>query len=474
MKIPMFGYENIQVSPFKLQALVNLQVIKKINEHSILTFTGIIPDGEKDSYIETVEAKTQVEINLTDADGKTVPFFKGKATKVQVKTVRSIYYLEVEALSHTYDLDIKVKNRSFQNGAMTYTDMFKKVIADYPGADLKDTASKGATLETFAIQYRMTDWQYLKLKASLFHAGLIPADAYDKPKFYIGIPDEDPKGELDNYHYSVRKNLRKYKISSENYNSAVQESDFVYYEVETSQILNLGDQINFKGKPLYVYEAVSIMENSQLKNRYMLAPKDGLSQDTIYNQALIGASIQGKVISVFKDNVRVHLEIDKEQKEAEAFWFPYASVYTAEGNSGWYCMPEVGDQVQIYFSEHSEANAAAVSSLRQDSTEGKNNKVKNPDVKYFRTKSGKELMFSPSEIVITGKDGEVFIRLNDKDGIELYSKQGIKIVSKEDVTIESDKKVNITAKDSIAMKCKDSDLKMDGNTIIKGYEIKSN
>ncbi|HEY8463675.1 MAG TPA: phage baseplate assembly protein V [Bacillota bacterium] len=474
MKIPMFGYEHLQIAPFKLQELIKLEITRKINEHSKLVFTGIIPDSQKDSYAETVEAKTSIEVNLAGPGGKLTPFFKGIATKVQVKVDRDVYYLEVEALSHTYEMDIKVKSRSFQNGAMTYTDMFKSVIADYPKADLIDTATQGATLGTFAIQYRMTDWQYLKLKASVFHAGLIPADIFDAPKFYIGIPESNPKGELNNFHYRVRKNLRKFMTAAENHNPNLQESDFIYYEVETGQILNLGDRINFKGKELYVYEAVAIMEQSQLKNRYLLAPKGGLSQETIYNPALTGASIQGKVLAVSKDKVRVHLEIDKEQKEAEAYWFPYTSVYTAEGNSGWYCMPEVGDSVQIYFPGHSEANAAAVSSVRQDSSEGKNNKVSNPDVKYFRTKSGKELMFSPSEIVITGKDGEVFIRLNDKDGIELYSKHGVKIISKEDVTIESEKKVNITAKEAIAMKCKDSNLQMDGNTTIKGYEIKAN
>jgi phage baseplate assembly protein gpV len=474
MILPSLGYETIQIAPFKVKELQELQIVRKINAHTRLTFTAIIPSDQKDSYIESVETTTQVAVSLTGTDGQTIPFFKGPAAKVQVKAVRDIYYLEVEAFSHTYDLDIKVESRSFQNGAMTYTDMFKQVIAAYPGADLKDTASQGATLKTFAIQYRMTDWEYLKQKASLFHAGLIPADTFDQPKFYIGVPEGDSQGELDNFHYSVRKNIGGFRISSENYNSSLQEADCVSYEVETGQILNLGDQINFKGQPLYVYEATSVMEQGLLKHSYSLAPKGGLSQDTIYNPTLVGASVQGKVLAVAKDNVRVHLEIDQEQKEAEAYWFPYTSVYTAEGNSGWYCMPEVGDFVRVYFPGHDETQAAAVSSVRQDSNDGANNKVSNPDIKYFRTKSGKELMFSPSEIVITGKDGEVFVRINDQEGIEIYSKQGIKLTSQKDLTLESAQKITIAAQKELTMECRDSNLKMDGTTSIKGYEIKTN
>ena len=211
-----------------------------------------------------------------------------------------------------------------------------------------------------------------------------------------------------------------------------------------------------------------------LKHYYLLAPRGGLSQPLLYNQRLVGASVQGKVIEVARDNVRVHLEVDPEQNQAEAYWFPYSSVYTAEGHSGWYCMPEVGDYVRIYFPDQQDENAVAVSSVRKDSSEGETNKVSNPDIKYFRTKSGKELMLAPGEIVITGKDGEVYIRLNDQDGIEIFSKQGIKFVSQKDVIIESQQKVCVTAQEEILMQCKDSNIKLDGNTSIKGYEIKSN
>lgn len=474
MKLPMLGYENIQITPFKLQELLELKVVRKINEHTRLSFTGIVPEDQKDSYVLSVEAKTQIEVNLTGADGSAKPFFKGPVTRVQVKAVRDIYYLQVEAVSYTYDLDIKVKSRSFQNSGLTYTDLIKRVLADYPGADFHDTATKGVQLGGFAIQYQETDWNFLKRVASQFHACLIAADFFDRPKLYFGIPEGDLKGELDNYRYSVRKNFKDYRSSCQNYNSSLQESDFIYYEVETGEILNLGDQVKFQGRLLYVCEAVSVMEDSLLKHIYLLAPQGGLSQKPLYNQALAGASIQGKVLAVAKDKIRVHLEIDREQKPEEAYWFPYASIYTAEGHSGWYCMPEVGDYVRVYFPDHDLANAVAVSSVRQDTKESENNKVSNPDIKYFRTKSGKELMFSPNEIVITGKDGEIFIRLHDREGIEIHSKTGIRLSTASDLMLESAAKVIISAQQEIAMECQDSKVQLDGSTTIKGYEIKAN
>ena len=207
MVLPKLGYENIQINPFKIQELKELRIVKKINEHTRLTFTGIIPPDQKDSYIDSADSKTKVEVSLLESDNNTTPFFKGLVTKVQVKAVHNVYYLQVEAFSYTYEMDIKVKSRSFQNGTMTYSDMIKQVIADYPGSDMMDTASQGATLKSFAVQYCLTDWQYLKQKASLFHAGLIPADTVDSPKFYFGVPEGSPKGDLDNFNYIVRKNI---------------------------------------------------------------------------------------------------------------------------------------------------------------------------------------------------------------------------------------------------------------------------
>lgn len=469
----MIACENIQIAPFELIRLVDLKIVKRINEHTLVTFSGVVPEAEKDSYIEAAKAQTKVEINLTLGAANT-PLFKGLVTRIQVKNVRDVYHLEVEAVSHTYALDIQVKNRSFQDQAMAYTDLVKQVIKDYQGTDVKDSVSKGAKLEQLTVQYAETDWQFLKRMASRFQAGLFAADTFEKPKFFFGIPEGESQAELVNFHYTVRKELARFRNVAQNHQPQAQEDDFVYYDVETDRVLNLGDQVKYQKQSLYVYRMVAQLEESFLKFNYLLAPQGGLTQKTLYNQQLVGASLQGKVIEVVKDNVRVHLDIDPEQPKDKAYWFPYSSVYTAEGHSGWYCMPEIGDCVRVYLPDREEKNAVALSSVRQDSAQGQNNKVSDPDVKYFRTKSGKELMLAPGEIVLSGKDGEVFIRLNDGDGIEIHGKAKVKIYSKEDVTIESEKQVNIGAAELLSIKCKDSDIKLDGTTNLKGYEIKSN
>jgi hypothetical protein len=46
------GYDQIQIYPFELVELEQLTLTKKINEHTRLYFTGIIPEDMQDSYVE--------------------------------------------------------------------------------------------------------------------------------------------------------------------------------------------------------------------------------------------------------------------------------------------------------------------------------------------------------------------------------------------------------------------------------------
>ncbi|MEZ2661317.1 hypothetical protein [Aneurinibacillus aneurinilyticus] len=281
-------------------------------------------------------------------------------------------------------------------------------------------------------------------------------------------------GKLEDFHYTIKKRLSDFRISSENDRKTGTESDFIYYEVETDKVLDIGSEVQFKGKMLVVCEVYTEMKDSLLKHQYIICSKKGMEQHTVYHQEITGISLQGKVIAVEKDNVKVHLDIDKEQSIATAWWFPYSTAYTAEGNSGWYCMPELNDYVRIYFPSRKEEEAIAMGSVRKDSEIKEKNKLGNPDIKYFRTAFGKELMFSPEEIVITGKDGEIFIKLNEKDGIQIFSTKNIHIISQADIAMNAEKRVTLSAKEEINLTCKESRITLNGSTSISGKEVKTN
>jgi hypothetical protein len=130
------------------------------------------------------------------------------------------------------------------------------------------------------------------------------------------------------------------------------------------------------------------------------------------------------------------------------------------------------DHVKLYFPTNKEEEGVITNSIRRRTQGG--DFITDPDVKYFRTKYGKELMFSKDEIMITGKDGEVLIRLIEGEGIEIYSSKDIKIKADKGLFIESGKNISISAGSNINMECKDSQIEMNGITSIKGSKVKTN
>ena len=471
MSVSVIAYNNLKVSPYQLTNLTELKIVKKINEHGKLFLKGIVLESLKDSYIDMTKSKTSIEVAHIDKKSRSKPLFKGIVISIKMKSIRGVYYIELEALSHSFDLDIKLKSRSFQNKDMTYKALIQEVISEYSGADNIDTASNGKNIQAFTLQYNETDWQFLKRMVSRFNEGLIPDCTSDKPKFWFGTPKGIGKSKLEDFNYSVSKRIADFRVSSENFNEGIRENDFIYYEVESNKLLNIGYEVEFKGRSFFVHEVNTFMENSIVKHRYTLAPEKGLSKDTLYNNEIIGLSLQGKVIEVAKDDVKVHLEIDEKQNAGEAWWFKYSSIYSAEGNTGWYCMPEIGDSVMVHFPDNKEENALSISSIRKSNEDSK---LSSPDVKYFRTKSGKELKFSQDEILITAKDGEVYIKLNEQSGIEIFSKSGVKIISQKDISLDSAQKVMISSKEEINITCKESSINMKDNISINGKQVKVN
>ena len=474
MAFAVTTYNDLQVPTYQLSELLELKIVKKISDHAKLFLTGVIPEEQKDKYVHEAQAQTDIVIKYT-VDGKEKPLFKGLISNIQVKVVRDIYYLRVDAISYTHLLDVKLNDRSFLYESMSYSDLLTEVTKPY-GARFNDTASNGAKLEKFILQYNETDWRFLVRMASQLNVGLVPDVTLDKPAFYFGNPNKSSKANLDKVNYTARKDLANFRWASENtLIENVNEMDFFSIELESVEPLEIGSEVEFNKRSYFVGECVTRMYEGVMKHNCVLVPEDGLRRERIFNDQIIGLSLQGQVTKVEKDQVTVELEIDQNGRKKIENTFQYSTIYTAEGNSGWYCMPEVGDFVRVYFPDEVEHHSFALSSVRMNlDIDEKNNKIGNPDVKYFRTREGKELMFSPEEIVISDKDGEIFLRLNDKNGIEIISSQEVKITAKKGIAMDSQKKIVLAAKEQISLACKGAKIQMDGTTQITGKNVKTN
>ncbi|MDR0266763.1 contractile injection system protein, VgrG/Pvc8 family [Paenibacillus sp.] len=484
---------DIRIAPYKIIHLQHMKITKGINKHSTLTFSAIISEEKKDSYVNQTDAETSIKVVIQDDVGKTEHcLFTGLVSKVRVNTVHGVYYLHVEAISHSYLLDIKVKKRSFQNPNISYNSLINEVISSYKNADFIDTATAHKKTNTLIMQYEETDWQFLKRMASRFYTALVPANGFNFPKIYFGVPTGQNKGELSTIYYTVRKDMEEYKKAVDNGVPGVSDTDYMMYEVQSTQLFEPGHEVIFKSHHLVVASVISETRNGIIEHQYKLYPRKGLRQKKIHNEAIIGASIQGKVIQIHRDTIRAKLDMDDQLDANSDYWFPYSTIYASEDNTGWYCMPEIGDNIRIYFPSKKEEEGIAISSVPREipsqptaassksvASHSQNQAVakadkdpkEDPDTKTFYTKYGKLISLGPSSIII--KSGNMFITLDDEKGISIVSDQDISITANGTVALGS-KNILISA-NTVSLSGKENSIELEEEKIlIKGTEIKMN
>ena len=440
------------VFPYDIQSIQELRVEKRVNDHARLFLTGLVSDEMKDRYIDMVNSTDPITVHEIDDSGEVSGIlFDGVVSEISFCMARGVYYIEIEAISHSIRMDLKIRSRSFQHKDMTYDSLFNQVLSEYAGGDHIDNATGTARLEQFTVQYQETDWMFLKRLASRFGAVIVPEARANAPKVWIGLP-EGKRWELANTSYSIRKSMVEGNIGNDY-------SD-ICYSVVTNRRFAIGDTVQFRERELAVTESITELKNGDVMTTYLLSPRLSVFQKELYNECLSGSALEGRVIDVQQDAIRVHLDIDRVQEKQEACWIQYASPYAAEGNSGFYCMPELGDTVQIYFPSNQEDEVIAIQSLHRGQGSPKK---QTPGVKQWGTKYGKELRLGAADATLTAKDNSIFIKLDEEDGVRIQSEHGISL-SSGTLELQAEQKLHINAQQGIYLQCKQSSMVLDGET----------
>ena len=312
----VIGYGELElVSPYEVQTLHDISLIQTVNDHAKLYITGVIPEEKKDSCMKLASSTDLIELYQLKEGQRVRPLFKGHVAELAIRMVRGIYQIELEALSSSFRLDYKPTSRSFQHEQMTYSNMILKVLADYPGSDVIDMASKASTLKQFVLQYKETDWQFLKRMASHFRTVLVPAVDADTPKLWFGLP-EGQVVKLSAANYTLAKDRAVYLHTLHNdIERPMEERDSISYVIESKKILALGDRVLIQNKELVVAKSIARMQKGILTYEYHLLSEAGIRQERLNIPLLSGVSIEDKILEVKKDYVRLHLAIDEAKKK---------------------------------------------------------------------------------------------------------------------------------------------------------------
>ena len=463
-EITLAGFENLEIK--------KLTVTQEVNEHAHLNLYARLAKEDEQNYIEAFNLNKALKFIK---DGKTL--FVGLMRNFQVITVQNVQHVNIDVISLTYLMDIDLRCRSFQNTDMSYDDVLEEVtdIKVYSKSIFTDNVSKGKKINKPIIQYMETDWQFLKRLATHFNSVLIPNVRLDGPAFFFGIPSFGSDN-LKLHNFTSISNFERYRVLSTE--TPLIPFECKSFETEVYKLYELGEKVIVNNITTHVGKTTYSYENSFIRNICVFNIPAGLSTIFAPNLNIAGSSIFGRVLAVARDRVKIHLDIDKDQPIDEAFWYPYATMYASNDETGWYCMPEIDDVVRLYHPDGIEESAMLINSIKPHPTSTvenlpANHRMANPDIKYFRTAFGKELKLRPDGIDIIAKDNTVFITLNDDGTMYFNSNDKISMTAVNDIEIKA-KNVNIEAEEKIELKSKDGTLEMLEDIVVKGKEVRTN
>ena len=475
MPNPRIDYRDIKIkSPYEILGLRDLEIVVDVNKHVILTFTAVVSEEKGKKHVTTSKHTDKIKIEQY-SEGKFVKtLFSGQLYDIDTEVRNDVHYLRVEARSYTYDMDIEKKRRSFQEPGMTYEAMIHSTVKDYNSPDFLPIACEGKNIEVFTLQYDETDWEFQKRMASRFNSVLIPEGRHDSPKFWFGLPEGD-YFDLDEANYTISKVLNPYRDSTRNYDADVSENDFITYEIESPIYMYPGDNVTINKVKTKIAKSVLRMEEGVLRLRYALALEDGIRQNLIRNRRIIGLSIEGTVIDRRADEIKIVLDIDKQNPDCGTRWFKYESNYTVnkKGNEGWYVMPEMGHFVALFMPDELEEHAHAVRSIRRNGDT--HPKTQDPRVKILGTHHYKELRMDNEQLKFTVLNNDktkrfMHLQMQEGKGIEILSDRGIDVYSKEDINILAGK-VKLRAEKGIIFNNQEGSVIMEGSTHFRNMII---
>ena len=347
------------------------------------------------------------------------------------------YYLEIEAITFSGMLDTEVKSRSFQNIEMTYEGLVKEVITDYVPYDFVFSSKNNVKIGKPIFQYKETDWEFLKRIASEIGETIIINSSNEKFLFSFGKEYAKSYSIEDDTYYKAGKDLKSF-YKAGGYEAGFHDTDYFYYEINRKEKYNIGDKITFKNKELYVERYKGIIENEEIIYKYRLCRKNGIWVTKKYNDMIAGASLEGEVLAVDGENVKVKLDIDKKQEEKGNAWFKYSP---PTGNV-MYSMPLVGTKVDLYFPDETMNDPIITNCIRSNG--GSCEKTSDSSKRYFGTEHGSELEMTPNAINIKGGCKEnLSISFDDNVGVILSSPKKLTLKADEEIIFNTPKEVKI-------------------------------
>lgn len=413
----------------------NLIIREEPGEHGILSATVAAEEGAKDFLL--YEERGSVAVYAV-VEKKRKPLFYGIVTQLKVKTNGNQCVIDMEAVTASYQMDLVAKNRSFQDTAMTSRQLIEKVMEPYRQQSHVFFAIPDEELGQIMVQYQETDWAFLNRILSKYGAKAYVDSTTPGICIRAGLMDLEEDADWDSLPFTVSRSMSPTCAEGTLKGQ-------LCYRLEAYDLIPLGEKVSFRDHELYIGRIERNISQGLLSSSYSLYFPEGLRACRYNNPFLSGVSINGAVTSVKRDRIQARLETDAPGKCRRKYFFPFSTVAASPDGSGWYCMPQKGDRVRIFFPTDDEKEGYAITNIQGESAPASDSSMGNPDAKDITTPDGKAVRFVEGGIQLSVGDEKGIITLTNDGKAEIRTDEDIEIGAAETLYFTTEGELSVIA-----------------------------
>ncbi len=342
------------------------------------------------------------------------------------------------AYSCSYLLDIQPKNATFQQTQKLISELIKQVAGGnaniYFGVTDKPIGS-------WAYQNKETDWKFIIRLASMCQAVVMTNANTQKPTISIGRTGKRQNGPIQ-------------VIETFNTNGKTVYRTFT--PMELGMMVYGGDCISY---------VRTFSLGGMIVSDYIASGRTEFTTTVQFNPATECTMLKGTVTEVKKEKVKVFFDsVDGEQDAGSDTWFEYSTPYATGGGafgSGFYCMPEVGDEVRVFIPSADESKAFAFGTVGSA-------QLSDPKIAEWKMPKGQDILFTKEGIRISSGENKVYIDIVSDKGIKIWSDSTIAMDCQENITLYGKERVILEGQNKILLKSSEDKISVWEDQILLG------
>lgn len=385
-------YQSIWIEiPYSIVQILDIKMTAGMNCHASLQVVAICEDEERNQFINQPLEHAIIQAGYRECEKE--PFFTGRVMEAGIAYENGQMTIKLIALSMTREWDMVKRRRTFQNIDYTYKDVIHQVLSAYPDASWKSEVDTDVKIPGFLLQYDETDWEFLCRLASHFETYIMEEPAGEAGQIYFGIPQMDHGHQVDSDCYQISQNLEKYQQYAENVTQGMMLQNNLDWLVFDRNQYKLGETVNWKQVSCQIISVNMEVKEAEIWYSYGLKRSEGVKARYYGNQNISGLSLPATIKERSGNRLRVKFDIDSKYQKGNNHYFTYAIETTS-----WYCLPEPGSIVHIYFQDWDETTGIAVQAMRRGNGAGSVSEKGAVSDKSFSTAAGEAMEFTDTGI----------------------------------------------------------------------------